>query len=110
MDAGCYCAHSLRFFPGCSRPQVGPQGNSAVSTGSEQPTASQVLHNGHTHGRTTATHALASGCSSCPALTLQVSSLSQPCYVATCRMCVLHRTSSKDRHQSCRTTACQTAA
>lgn len=22
MDAGCYCAHSLRFFPGCSRPKV----------------------------------------------------------------------------------------
>lgn len=22
MDAGCYCAHSLRFFPGCSRPRV----------------------------------------------------------------------------------------
>ncbi|KAF8060547.1 D-xylose 1-dehydrogenase NADP(+) 2 [Scenedesmus sp. PABB004] len=22
MDAGCYCAHALRFFPGCSRPTV----------------------------------------------------------------------------------------
>jgi hypothetical protein len=22
MDAGCYCAHTLRFFPGCSRPHV----------------------------------------------------------------------------------------
>ncbi|KAF6253993.1 hypothetical protein COO60DRAFT_364191 [Scenedesmus sp. NREL 46B-D3] len=22
MDAGCYCAHTLRFFPGCSRPLV----------------------------------------------------------------------------------------
>jgi len=22
MDAGCYCAHSLRFFPGCSQPKV----------------------------------------------------------------------------------------
>eukprot|EP00879_Flechtneria_rotunda_P032865 GHRR01036284.1.p1 GENE.GHRR01036284.1~~GHRR01036284.1.p1 ORF type:complete len:124 (-),score=23.81 GHRR01036284.1:510-881(-) len=22
MDAGCYCAHTLRFFPGCSRPKV----------------------------------------------------------------------------------------
>lgn len=27
MDAGCYCAHSLRFFPGYSRPQVGPKCN-----------------------------------------------------------------------------------
>jgi hypothetical protein len=22
MDAGCYCAHSLRFFSGCSKPKV----------------------------------------------------------------------------------------
>jgi hypothetical protein len=30
MDAGCYCAHSLRFFPGCSRPQVGPEAAASI--------------------------------------------------------------------------------
>lgn len=42
MDAGCYCAHTLRFFPGCSRPKV-------ISA-----TAEKLCDDGRVDGRMTA--------------------------------------------------------
>lgn len=43
MDAGCYCAHTLRFFPGCSRPRV------------VDARASKLVDGGRVDGRMTAT-------------------------------------------------------
>eukprot|EP00775_Hariotina_reticulata_P008090 gene8090-8283_t len=42
MDAGCYCAHTLRFFPGCSRPKVA------------WATAEKLVDDGRVDGRMTA--------------------------------------------------------
>jgi len=42
MDAGCYCAHTLRFFPGCSQPQV------------VRATAEKLVDDGQVDGRMTA--------------------------------------------------------
>ncbi len=43
MDAGCYCAHALRFFPGVQRPRV------------LQATASKLLDGGRVDGAVSAT-------------------------------------------------------
>lgn len=50
MDAGCYCAHTLRFFPGCSRPKV-------VTA-----QASKLMDEGRVDGRMTAVLSYPLGC------------------------------------------------
>jgi predicted dehydrogenase len=50
MDAGCYCAHTLRFFPGCSRPKV-------VSA-----TAGKLVDNGRVDGHMTAVISYPASC------------------------------------------------
>uniref|UniRef100_A0A383VUP1 D-xylose 1-dehydrogenase (NADP(+), D-xylono-1,5-lactone-forming) n=2 Tax=Tetradesmus obliquus TaxID=3088 RepID=A0A383VUP1_TETOB len=52
MDAGCYCAHTLRFFPGCSRPHV------------TSATAGKLMDGGAVDGRMQATLAYPKGSSS----------------------------------------------